>query len=61
MKQFIKNFALVTLSFYAVIAFISFEPNISTWDTAGRGAFLFFSFVFSFTGTLVAVADTNKK
>lgn len=60
MKTFIKHFAFVTLSLYLVICFISFTPNISTWESSGRGAFLFFAIIFSVVSTAIVESEVKK-
>lgn len=48
MKQFLIILAIVTLSMYAIVSFISFQPNPSDWGNGGRGAFTFFDLLLTF-------------
>lgn len=48
MKSYLKILAIVSVSLYLIIAFVSFIPNPSEWDTGGRGAYAFFSLILSF-------------
>ena len=60
MKQFFKNFCLVALVVYSIIAFVSFLPNVADWGNAGRGAYLFIVILFSAVGTAIT-EETNRK
>jgi hypothetical protein len=61
MKQFVINLAIVMLSIYAVICFISFTPHPLHWDVGGRGAFMFFSLFLSVVVTSIQEAESDKK
>jgi hypothetical protein len=47
MKSYFKTLALVSISFYALVSFVSFTPNLTHWDVGGRGAFAFFTIIVS--------------
>ncbi len=61
MKKFISIFTTITLSFYALVSFISFLPNPATWDTGGRAAFVVFDLAFIFSYFMIQEASVNNK
>jgi hypothetical protein len=58
MKKFLKVFAISALSIFAIVSFIRFDINIAKWDEAGRGAFLFFTLLFS--GVACAILESEE-
>jgi hypothetical protein len=60
MKSYFKTLALVTISFYALVSFVSFTPNLTHWDVGGRGAFAFFTIIISIV-VEVAMAEFNNE
>jgi len=58
MKKSICIFLAFTLALYSVVAFITFEPNPTTWEATGRGVFIFFDLFLSFI--YIAIESDNK-
>jgi hypothetical protein len=58
MKTFLKVFAVISLSIFAVISFIRFDINMADWGNGGRGVYLFF--VIAFSGIVTAVIESDK-
>ena len=58
MKKFLKVFTISALSIFAIVSFIRFDINIAEWDEAGRGAFLFFTLLFS--GVACAILESEE-
>ena len=58
MKTFLKVFATISISIFAIVSFIRFEVSIGDWAETGRGAFLFVTLMFSFIAT--ALIEDNK-
>lgn len=60
MKSYLKVLALVSISFYSIVSFVSFTPNPSEWGSGGRGAFVFFAVIVSVVID-VAFTEYNKE
>lgn len=58
MKTFLKVFATISLTMFAVISFIRLDLNVNEWGDGGRGVYLFFALAFS--GILTAVIESDK-
>lgn len=61
MKTFVKVLLTIGLSIFAVISFIRFDLNVSAWGEAGRGAYTFFTLLFSFVGTAIIESENQSK
>ena len=59
LKTFLKTFAVVSLTIFAVISFIRLDVNISEWQEGGRFFYTFFVFVISFITT--AITESENK
>lgn len=57
--KYIKLLAIVLLSMYTLIIFISYIPNPSDWGNGGRGAFAFFSLLI--TTVIYSIFDAQKE
>ena len=60
MKSFLKTFAIVGLSIFLVVSFIRFSLDVSAWTDLGRGAFTFFTLLFSALYEGIINADNNQ-
>jgi hypothetical protein len=61
MKTFLKVFATISLSLFAVISFIRFDVNVSDWEEGGRFAYTFFVLISSFTATAIIESEKTNK
>ena len=56
--NYIKLLAIVLLSMYILITFISYVPNPADWGNGGRGAFAFFSLLIA--TVIYSIFDAQK-
>lgn len=61
MKSYLKVLALVSISFYALVSFVSFLPNPTHWDVGGRGAFAFLTIIVSIVVEVALVSFENEQ
>jgi len=61
MKSYFKTLALVSISFYALVSFVSFTPNLTHWDVGGRGAFAFFTIIVSVVVEVAMESFNNEQ
>jgi len=59
MKSFLKTLTIVALSIFLIVSFIRFSLDVSAWTDLGRGAFTFFSILFSVLYEGIVNADNN--
>jgi hypothetical protein len=60
MKNYLTSLLVTFLSMYAIAVFIAWDfTTIASWPNVGRGAFLFFTIVFSIIYSTCKDAD-NK-
>jgi len=61
MKTYLKVLAITMIVLWAVISFIGLQPNILTWTTGDRAAYLITGLIVSlFVFAAVEYANENK-
>ncbi len=61
MKTYLTHLAIILISMYIIVVFISMTPNVMVWEVGGRAAFLFFALVFSVMSYSVMETTTQNK
>jgi hypothetical protein len=61
MKTFLKSLLVISLSIFTLISFIRLDINVADWGESGRGAYLFFTLVFSFIATAIIESEKSSK